>query len=108
MASLAPHQSKERLSGAPSHHYCASNSGVVFLTTTTPNACRFLSGAGAALVNVVVTFPANKLMFRQQVAGLHIHKAFKSMIIEGVGQLYRGMLPPLLQKTTSLSLMFGM
>lgn len=56
----------------------------------------------------MVTFPANKLMFRQQVDGLAVGPAFRAMRHEGLKSLYKGVGPPLLQKTTSLSLMFGM
>ena len=68
----------------------------------------FLCGAGAAVTNILLTFPANKLMFRQQVDGLRVGQAFRSMRHEGLRSLYRGVGPPLLQKTASLSLMFGM
>ncbi|XP_035659822.1 solute carrier family 25 member 51-like [Branchiostoma floridae] len=68
----------------------------------------FVCGWGAAVINTVVTFPVNKLMFRQQLHGMRLHKAFKQMQSEGLRHLYRGLLPPFLQKTFSLSLMFGL
>lgn len=59
------------------------------------------------MVNVLVTFPLNKLMFRQQLTGATTRSAFHQMRCEGWRMLYRGCLPPLLHKTASLSLMFG-
>ena len=67
----------------------------------------FVCGGGAAAVNLLVTFPAFKLMLRQQVDGVSTLEAFKQLKREGFGNLYRGFLPPLLQKATSVSVMFG-
>lgn len=39
--------------------------------------------------------------------GVKIKTAFDQLRHEGIGFLYRGMFPPLAQKTLSLSLMFG-
>lgn len=39
--------------------------------------------------------------------GVHIRTAFQQLRTEGFTFLYRGMFPPLAQKTLSLSLMFG-
>ncbi len=68
---------------------------------------HFVSGGMSSMVNVLVTFPLNKLMFRQQLTGATTRAAFGQMRREGWGMLYRGCLPPLLHKTASLSLMFG-
>ena len=46
-------------------------------------------------------------MFRQQLTGIRISKAVGQLCKEGVGNLYRGLLPPLLMKTTSMAIMFG-
>ena len=67
----------------------------------------FACGAGAAVVNILVTFPAYKVMFRQQVEGLKFRKALRQVLREGVSNLYRGVVPPLMQKGTSLAIMFG-
>ena len=67
----------------------------------------FVCGAGAAAVNILVTFPAYKVMFRQQVEGLKFRKALQQVLREGVSNLYRGVVPPLMQKGTSLAIMFG-
>lgn len=68
---------------------------------------EFICGWGAAFVNICVTFPINKVMFRQQLDGIKVCKAIEQLHIEGPRQLYRGLLPPLLQKTTNNAIMFG-
>eukprot|EP01138_Halocafeteria_seosinensis_P010710 gb/GECG01010937.1/.p1 GENE.gb/GECG01010937.1/~~gb/GECG01010937.1/.p1 ORF type:complete len:385 (+),score=30.72 gb/GECG01010937.1/:1-1155(+) len=69
---------------------------------------EFCNGAAASFVNIVITFPANKLMFRQQVEGLTALEALQSMKMDGITRLYRGIGPPLLQRSVSMSLMFGL
>ena len=72
------------------------------------NGRHFYCGAGAALLNVAVTFPVNKLMFRQQLYGISFRDAVKQLRNDGVKHLFRGVGPPLVQRTSSLSLMFGL
>lgn len=67
----------------------------------------FLCGAGAAFTNILITFPAYKVMFRQQLEGIVFKKAVNQVFREGISNLYRGVIPPLIQRGTSLSLMFG-
>lgn len=67
-----------------------------------------MRGALAATFNVLVTFPANKLIFRQQSEGMSTRGAFWSMHHEGLQHLYRGIGPPLLQRTLAMSVMFGL
>lgn len=67
----------------------------------------FICGGVASFVNVCVTFPINKVMFRQQVHGIRFFRALKQLHREGLVNLYRGLLPPLLQRTATTSLMFG-
>jgi len=69
---------------------------------------EFVCGCGAAAVNIVTTFPLNKVIFRQQIYGIHASTALRQLHQEGVMLLYRGVLPPLVQKTSTLSIMFGM
>lgn len=69
---------------------------------------EFVCGWGAALINISITFPINKAQFRQQLHGISLPKALRQLHKEGLHTLYRGILPPLLQKTTGLALMFGM
>jgi len=69
---------------------------------------EFVCGWGAAAINIVSTFPLNKLIFRQQIHGIDASTALRQLHHEGVTLLYRGVLPPLVQKTSNLSIMFGM
>jgi hypothetical protein len=89
---------------------------------------EFACGWGAAFINITVTYPINKVMFRQvrwylnqsqckhnkpvksfqMLHGLKTKTAVAQLRSEGAWYLYRGMLPPLVQKTLSVSLMFGM
>ncbi|GAB6026452.1 hypothetical protein CHUAL_012650 [Chamberlinius hualienensis] len=69
---------------------------------------EFICGWGAAFINITLTFPINKVMFRQMLHGVHSQIAVNDLKSEGIRYLYRGILPPLLQKTGSSALMFGM
>lgn len=69
---------------------------------------EFFSGYCAACTSITLLFPLNKLIFRQMIGHSHsIKHAFVQIKSEGIRHLYRGMLPPLLQKSTSYSIMFG-
>ncbi|KAG5682532.1 hypothetical protein PVAND_011879 [Polypedilum vanderplanki] len=68
---------------------------------------EFLCGWGAAGINIFLTFPIYKMIFRQMLHGVKIHTAFNQLRSEGLTFLYRGIGPPLMQKTLSLSVMFG-
>ena len=68
---------------------------------------EYVSGWGAAVANIFVTFPINKTMFRQMVHGFSTFEALKQLKREGALHLYRGILPPLLQKSSSTAIMFG-
>lgn len=46
-------------------------------------------------------------MFRQMLDGISAPSAVQQLRHEGLRYLYRGMLPPMLQKTITLSIMFG-
>jgi len=72
------------------------------------DAREFVCGCGAAAVNILSTFPLNKLIFRQQIHGIDASTALRQLRQEGIVLLYRGILPPLLQKMSTLSIMFGM
>ncbi|XP_043225666.1 mitochondrial nicotinamide adenine dinucleotide transporter SLC25A51-like isoform X2 [Amphibalanus amphitrite] len=69
---------------------------------------EFFCGWGAAFINITITFPINKVMFRQMLHGVSMWSALGQLRGEGMFFLYRGILPPLFQKTVSVSLMFGM
>ena len=68
---------------------------------------QYLCGGVASIVNVMVTFPINKVMFRQQVHGFRLYKAVGQLRREGALNMFRGLLPPLLQRAATVSLMFG-
>ena len=68
---------------------------------------HFAAGAGASAVNILATFPIFKIVFRQQLDGLRLSVALSQIKAEGYRYIYRGVLPPLLQKGVSVSLMFG-
>ena len=67
----------------------------------------FVCGGASACVNIFVTYPLFKLMIRQQIDGVRMFNAFTQLRREGFITLYRGLLPPLLQKASSASMMFG-
>lgn len=78
--------------------------------TPLPNTVKyaeFICGWGAAFINITLTFPMNKVMFRQQLFGISCVTACKQIYAEGPQHLYRGLLPPLMQKSTSMAIMFG-
>ncbi|CAH1399287.1 unnamed protein product [Nezara viridula] len=69
---------------------------------------EFVCGWGAATVNILVTFPINKIIFRQMLHNLNTLAAVEQVASEGIFRLYRGVVPPLCQKSVSVSIMFGM
>jgi len=68
---------------------------------------EFFSGWGAGVINVSITFPLHKLMFRQMLYGISTTEAFRQLRKEGIYVLYRGLLPPVCQKSIAVSIMFG-
>ncbi|XP_064381849.1 mitochondrial nicotinamide adenine dinucleotide transporter SLC25A51-like [Halichondria panicea] len=82
-----------------------SSEGVSDVQSYEPN--QYICGGVASVVNVMVTFPINKVMFRQQVHGIRLYKAIGQLRLEGRVNMFRGLLPPLLQRTATVSLMFG-
>ncbi|DBA00272.1 TPA: hypothetical protein N0F65_007916 [Lagenidium giganteum] len=73
-----------------------------------PHLREFACGGTAAAINIIVTFPPNKIMFRQQLFGLNSMQAYRNVRDEGFRMLYRGVKPPLLQAAVSKSIMFGL
>ncbi|VDN00861.1 unnamed protein product [Thelazia callipaeda] len=69
---------------------------------------NFVAGWGAGFVETVVLYPQNKIIFRQQLQGVPIKEVYAQLRNEGWRMLYRGILPPLVQRTTTRSVMFGM
>ncbi|XP_009954341.1 PREDICTED: solute carrier family 25 member 51 [Leptosomus discolor] len=76
--------------------------------TTATSGKHYLCGYCAAFTNIAVTFPIQKVLFRQQLYGLKTKDAVQQLQKDGIRNLYRGILPPLMQKTTTLALMFGL
>nr|ACO11301.1 Mitochondrial carrier triple repeat protein 1 [Caligus rogercresseyi] len=68
---------------------------------------EYLSGWTASVINIFVTFPINKAIFRQVLHGISMREACIQLRAEGLSTLYRGVGPPLIQKSASGSIMFG-
>ena len=68
---------------------------------------EYVAGFLSSATNILLTYPVNKLIFRQQIYRLGTTDAYQQLKNEGFAILYRGMALPLLQKTFSLSIMFG-
>lgn len=83
------------------------NKQEIQVPTSLFNPKEFVCGWGAAFINIFITYPVNKIIFRQMLYDLPPYGAFKQLKGEGLYYLYRGILPPLIQKTCSLSVMFG-
>ena len=62
---------------------------------------EFVSGWSAAFVNILITFPINKVMFRQMAYGVKAKSAVSQFKGENLLYIYRGMVPPLISKTIS-------
>lgn len=73
-----------------------------------PRGKHYICGSIAAFTNIVVTFPIQKVLFRQQLHGVRATEAVQQLQRDGLRTLYRGLLPPLLQKTTTVAIMFGL
>ena len=69
---------------------------------------HYFCGSVAAFTNIVVTFPIQKVLFRQQLHGVLATEAVQQLQRDGLRNLYRGLLPPLLQKSTTVAIMFGL
>ncbi|VDM62369.1 unnamed protein product [Angiostrongylus costaricensis] len=68
----------------------------------------FLCGWGAGCIETCILFPSSKVIFRQQLHGFSAKVAYSQLKSEGIGKLYRGLLPPLIMRTSSRALMFGL
>ena len=67
----------------------------------------YIAGGGAAVANICITYPFYKTSFRQIVHGFSTRNAIYQLRNEGIKILFRGSLPPLLQKAARTSLLFG-
>jgi hypothetical protein len=68
----------------------------------------FFCGWSAGCIETVILYPQNKIIFRQQLYAIAVKDAVKQLQSEGIAHLYRGLLPPLIMRTTTRSIMFGM
>ncbi|TRY94469.1 hypothetical protein DNTS_004613 [Danionella cerebrum] len=75
---------------------------------TLQNQNHYLCGSLSAFTNIVITFPIHKALFRQQLFGVHAWEAIRQLQRDGLRTLYRGILPPLLQKSSTIAIMFGL
>ncbi|KAJ8271691.1 hypothetical protein COCON_G00105500 [Conger conger] len=73
-----------------------------------PRKKHYVCGSCAAFTNIAITFPIQKVLFRQQLFGVRAGEAVTQLQRDGLRNLYRGLLPPLLQKTTTVAIMFGL
>lgn len=73
-----------------------------------PQDKHYVCGSLAAFTNILVTFPIQKVLFRQQLHGVLATEAVQQLRRDGLRTLYRGILPPLLQKSTTVAIMFGL
>uniref|UniRef100_A0A8C5DPI1 Solute carrier family 25 member 51b n=1 Tax=Gouania willdenowi TaxID=441366 RepID=A0A8C5DPI1_GOUWI len=69
---------------------------------------HYMCGSMAAFTNIVITFPIQKVLFRQQLHGVRVTEAVRQLQTDGLRNLYRGLLPPLLQKSITVAIMFGL
>uniref|UniRef100_A0A3B1KEQ9 Solute carrier family 25 member 51-like n=1 Tax=Astyanax mexicanus TaxID=7994 RepID=A0A3B1KEQ9_ASTMX len=69
---------------------------------------HYVCGSAASVINILVTFPIQKVMFRQQLHGFSATQSLLQLKGEGRHLLYRGVLPPLMQRITTIGLMFGL
>ncbi|XP_061901979.1 solute carrier family 25 member 51b [Entelurus aequoreus] len=76
--------------------------------TLGPQGKHYICGSMAAFTNIMVTFPIQKVLFRQQLHGVLAVEAVQQLQRDGLRNLYRGLLPPLLQKSTTVAIMFGL
>ncbi|KAL7072829.1 hypothetical protein ACQ4LE_008072 [Meloidogyne hapla] len=68
---------------------------------------EFFCGASAGCIETFVLFPKTKIIFRQQLHNISLVDAAKQLKREGARNLFRGLLPPLIQRTANRSIMFG-
>ncbi|KAJ0181339.1 hypothetical protein K1T71_003424 [Dendrolimus kikuchii] len=91
-------------------HSCLSDAGtaVPMPSPDIPDHWKeFVCGGGSAFCNILISYPLNKLIFRQMMHGVETTFALNQLQKEGLTYLYRGMLPPLMQRSLSMSVMFG-
>lgn len=68
----------------------------------------YVYGGTSTLLPTFLLFPIYKAVFRQQIHITPVHQAVKQLTKEGPRKLYRGVVPPLLMRTVSNTLLFGL
>ncbi|XP_072294545.1 solute carrier family 25 member 53-like [Eucyclogobius newberryi] len=68
----------------------------------------YLYGGTSSLVSALIVFPVYKTIFRQQIHNTPVHRAVVQLYKEGPLKLYRGVASPLVMKTLSGTLLFGL
>uniref|UniRef100_A0A914I4K7 Uncharacterized protein n=1 Tax=Globodera rostochiensis TaxID=31243 RepID=A0A914I4K7_GLORO len=68
---------------------------------------EFICGWTTGCIETCILYPQTKLIFRQQLHNVLANDAIEQLRREGLRHLYRGLLPPLIQRTTTRSIMFG-
>jgi len=107
LSSEGTHPKSSQCTQPQNRHVTLSESKTTSASLSPDDWRHYVSGYGAAVTNIVVTFPVNKVMFRQQLHGFRLVDALRQLRSEGVVNLYRGLLSPLLQKSCTVSIMFG-
>ncbi|XP_048845813.1 mitochondrial nicotinamide adenine dinucleotide transporter SLC25A51-like [Brienomyrus brachyistius] len=74
----------------------------------TGHAKHYICGGCAGITSITIAYPIRKVVFRQQLFGVCITEAIRQLQRDGMRTLYRGLLPPLLEKTTTAAIMFGL
>uniref|UniRef100_A0A2K5YPH6 Solute carrier family 25 member 51 n=1 Tax=Mandrillus leucophaeus TaxID=9568 RepID=A0A2K5YPH6_MANLE len=69
---------------------------------------HYLCGCCAAFNNFTIAFPIQNVLLQQQLYSIKTRDVKLHLRRDGFRNLYRGILPPLMQKTTTLALMFGL
>ncbi|XP_050296313.1 mitochondrial nicotinamide adenine dinucleotide transporter SLC25A51-like [Anthonomus grandis grandis] len=72
-----------------------------------PRIKEFSAGVLSAFVSINVTYPFTKLIYRQILTQSSFQVALWEVRQEGLRYLYRGIGPPIIQRSTELSVMFG-
>jgi len=79
------------------------NTPVNHITGYAALGCNF----AASVSTQGMTYPLNKLVFRQKLSGQTAREAYQLLVKEGTKNLYRGFTAPILQRSASMSLSFG-
>eukprot|EP00038_Savillea_parva_P012864 m.207412 g.207412 ORF g.207412 m.207412 type:complete len:352 (+) comp23757_c0_seq1:313-1368(+) len=68
---------------------------------------EYAKGGVAAIVQVSITYPIQKITFRQQIHGTCVRSTIATLRNETMRHLFRGMVMPMTQRALTTSIMFG-